>query len=46
VYSWCWLGVWVLAGSGWYGCIEGVVGGDVVMSVCCGVKWLRAVVKV
>jgi len=29
---------WVFA---CYGVTEGVVGGDVVISVCCGVKWLR-----
>jgi len=29
VYSWCWLGVWVLAGWVWCGCIE-------VYEVVCG----------
>jgi len=31
-----WFGVFAC-----YGVAEGVVGGDVVISVCCGVKWLR-----
>jgi len=29
VYSWCWLGIWVLAGPGRYGCNE-------LLEVVCG----------
>jgi len=34
-------GIWVVWVFACYGVTEGVVGGGVVISVCCGVKWLR-----